>query len=101
MQVAVGTGGGACEGQSETGDTEGTRGTWVGNVQEAEKDAVRPEEPSAQMRGEREEKGPGVNVEQCLVRKGLSEGGRGDGVPFESKREAKGAREGRHQVLAG
>ena len=26
---------------------------------------------SAQMRGEREEKGPGVNVEQCLVRKGF------------------------------
>ena len=26
---------------------------------------------SAQMRGERREKGPGVNVEQCLVRKGF------------------------------
>ena len=66
VQVAVGTGGGACEGQSETGDTEGTRGTWVGCT-EAEKDAVRPEELGANEGGERE-KGPGVNVEQCLVK---------------------------------
>ena len=27
-----------------------------------------------------------MNVEQCLVRKGLSEGGRGDWVPFERKK---------------
>ena len=49
---------------------------------------------SAQMRGEREEKGPGVNVEQCLVRKGLSEGGRGNWVPFERGKACKVLEEG-------
>ena len=73
MQVAVGTGGGACEGQSETGDTEGTKGTWVGLYKRPRR-TLFVLKNSAQMRGEREEKGPGVNVEQCLVRKGLSEG---------------------------